>query len=246
MPKLKLIALAILLFSTISIAQTNDFNDTYLAENFKLLNTVDSELAIAISPIIENRLKRELKDSSSFYNSHTNLSKYISINMSEDSLVKTYSWDRIDGGTWHDMASYAQYKTSSGTIKYLRLDSGNEGDTGEPTSVIIYDIFHIKAKKASYYLLLGWGTYGGGMHHSLARVYRITNDEFVLCDSMFQGQQYALVTLPRVAKINLTYNPKTKELSYFNYDDEGDNTTHQEELKRDTWLFKNGTFIKQD
>ncbi|WP_298897495.1 hypothetical protein [uncultured Psychroserpens sp.] len=242
---IRITILLLLVFSYTLNAQNNEFDDTFISENFKLLNSVDSELAIAISPIIEKRLVFDLKDSSSFYSPLTKLSKYVTIKTSEDSLIKTYSWDRINGGSWHDMASYAQFKTSSGQIKYLKLDSGDEHMTGEPTSVIIYGVYQIKAKNESFYLLLGWGTYGGGQHHSLARVYRFKDNTLELCDSMFGGQKHLPVYANRVDKINLKYNPKSKELSHFYYEFDPDNGFHKREQQKVTWVFKNGTFQKR-
>ena len=248
MTRLLLSIIFIILCSGMSFAQKSDIDDddTFLTKNFELLNSVDTELAIAVSPIIEKRLKRELKDSNSFYRTYTNLSKHITIKMSEDSLVKTYSWDRINGGSWHDMASYVQYKTPSGKINHLRLDSGDEPGTGEPTSVIIYDVFHIKSKNESYYLLLGWGTYGGGKHHSLARVYQIKDNNFVLCNTIFQGEKYLFAGANRIDKINLNYNSKSKKISYFYYEFDDNIGFYKRKQQKQTWLFKNEKFIKQD
>ena len=243
---IRTIILLILTLSNISLAQEYEFDDTFIAENFKLLNSIDSELAGSISPIIEKRLVLDLKDSSSFYSPLTKLSKYVTIKTSEDSLVKTYSWDRINGGSWHDMASYIQYKTSSGKIKHLRLDTGDETGTGEPTSVIIYDVFHIKTKNESLYLLLGWGTYGSGKHHSLARVYKIIDNDIVLCDTIFGGKKYIFAGANRGDKINLEYDSKLKQLSYFSYEFDDDIGFYKREQHKETWLFKSGKFVKED
>ncbi|WP_299339388.1 hypothetical protein [uncultured Psychroserpens sp.] len=236
----------LLVLSNVTHTQNNDFDDTFITENFKLLNTVDTELAICMSPIIEGRMKLKLKDTTSFYSPMKKLSKYVTIKLSEDSLVKTYSWDRINGGSWHDMASYVQFKNSSGQIKYQQLDSGDEYMTGEPTCVIIYDIHAIKSKNKTYYLMLGWGTYGGGLHHCLARVYQITTDGFVQYETIFQGDKYLLAGANRVNKINLKYNSELGELSYFHYEYDEDNGFYNGESKVETWLFDTDKFIKQD
>ena len=246
MIKTILITVLLFVFSSIVHAQNHAFDDTFISENFKLLNSVDTELAICMSPIIESRLVLDLKDSTSFYSPMKKLSKYVTIKTSEDSIVKTYSWDRINGGSWHDMASYVQFKTNSGLIKYQRLDSGNEYMTGEPTSVIIYDVFQIKTKNESFYLLLGWGTYGGGKQHALARVYKIKDDRIELCDSIFQGEKSIGVYANRVDNINLKFNPLSKKLSYFYYEFDSEMGFYKREQLNQTWLFKDGEFIKQD
>lgn len=234
--------------SAMSLAQKSELDDEdfLLALNFKILKTVDTDMAISIAPIIEEQLKRKLKDSTSFYKTNTNLSKHITIKMSEDSLVKTYSWDRQTGGSWHDMASYIQYKTDSGKIKYQRLDSGEEFMTGEPTNIVIYDVFTIETKNETYYLLLGWGTHGGGLHHSLARVYKITTNELVQCDTIFQGTKYLFAGANRGNRINLKYNSELGELSYFYYEYDENNGFYNGESKKETWLFKTSEFVKQD
>lgn len=242
-----LITVLLSVLSNIVHAQNTDFDDTFISENFKLLNSVDTELAICMSPIIESRLELVLKNNTtSFYSPMKKLSKYVTIKISEDSLVKTYSWDKINGGSWHDMASYVQFKNSSGQITYQPLGSGDEYMTGEPTSVIIYDIHTIKSKHKTYYLVLGWGTYGGGLHHSLARVYQITADGFVQCDTIFQGARHLLAGANRVNKINLKYNSELRELSYFHYEYDENNGFYNGESKKEIWLFESNKFVRQD
>ena len=147
MKKMKQVPFLIMLlfaFANNSYGQKSEsnFTDDYFTSNFEILYSVDTEMAYCIAPIVEERLVSDLADTTSFYNPFKKLSEYISIETSSDSLVKTYSWDRISGGSWHDNASYIQFKTKSGKIKYKRLDSGIERETGEPTDVIIYDIMY--------------------------------------------------------------------------------------------------------
>jgi len=223
----------------------SNFTDDYYSSNFEILYSVDTEMAYCIAPIVEERLVSDLADTTSFYNPFKKLSKYISIETSSDSLVKTYSWDRISGGSWYDNASYIQFKTKSGKIKYKRLDSGIERETGEPTDVIIYDIHNIRIKDESYYLLLGWGTHGGGLHHGLARVYKIKDEEVVLCDSFFDGEKYIPVYTNRVFKIDLKYNSEAKTLSHndFEYDESVGYYKPKEDKK--IWLLENDKFVLQ-
>ena len=230
-----------------SYGQENESNfaDDYYSSIFETLYSVDTEMAYCIAPIVEERLVYELADTSSFRNLFKKLSEYISIETSSDSLVKTYSWDRISGGSWHDNASYIQFKTKSGKIKYKRLDSGIERETGEPTDVIIYDIHNIRIKDESYYLLLGWGTHGGGLHHSLARVYKIKDEEVVLCDSFFDGDKYLHVGAPRVGKIDLQYNYETKELSHNYYEYDASVGFYDPKENKRIWLLENDKFVLQ-
>lgn len=212
-----LLGIFCILLASLSFAQETreESTNTYLASLFKIFYSVDTEIAICMSPILEKRLvKIVLEDSAKFSYSFKNLSEYITVRTAKDSLVKTFSWDRIRGGTFYYNVSYVQFKTKYGKVKYQRLDAGDEYYTGEPTDVIVYDIFPITSKDTTNYLVLGWGTHGAGMHHSLARVYKIEDDKFTLCTSCIDGNPYLLVEVPRIAKINMTYDSKTKELSH--------------------------------
>lgn len=250
MKKMKQVPFLIILlfaFASNSHGQESEsnFTDDYYSSIFETLYSVDTEMAYCIAPIVEERLVSKLADTTSFYNPFKKLSEYISIETSSDSLVKTYSWDRISGGSWHDNASYLQFKTKSGKIKYKRLDSGIEQETGEPTDVIIYDIHNIKIKDESYYLILGWGTHGGGLHHGLARVYKIKDEEIVLCDSFFDGEKYIPVYTNRVFKIDLKYNSEAKTLSHNHFEyDESVGYYKPKENKR-IWLLENDKFVLQ-
>lgn len=247
MKQVPFLIMLLFVFANISYGQESEsnFTDDYFSSIFETLYSVDTEMAYCIAPIVEERLVSDLADTTSFYNPFKKLSEYISIETSSDSLVKTYSWDRISGGSWHDNASYIQFKTKSGKIKYKRLDSGIERETGEPTDVIIYDIHNIRIKDESYYLLLGWGTHGGGLHHGLARVYKIKDEEIVLCDSFFDGEKYIPVYTNRVFKIDLKYNSEAKTLSHnhFEYDESVGYYKPKEDKK--IWLLENDKFVLQ-
>lgn len=235
-------------FSNISFGQESDleFTDSYLASLFEIFYKVDTEIAGCMSPILEERLVLDLADSTEFNNSFKKLSKYVTIRTSNDSLVKTFSWDRISGGSWHDNASYAQFRTHNGKVKHQRLDSGNEWETGEPTSVLIYKINTIKIDGKTFYLFLGYGTYGGGKHHSLARVYTIEGDKMILCKSMFEEEDYLYVGANRMNEINLDYNSDLKELSYNHYNFDDSIGFYDGNKERKTFVLKNKKFIEKN
>ncbi len=192
--------------------------DRYLTTGFKAFFSVDNELAYCMAPILEERLFEELKDSISFLNPFDSLGKYLQIETSEDKQLRVFSWDRRSGGTWHDMASYAQFKAEDGGVLVKKLYSGDEGGTGEPTDVLIYEIHQLKLNKQVHYLLLAWGTHGGGQHHALARVYRIENKNFQLCENFFEGEKYLYVGANRGSKLELKYQAESGILSHFQYE----------------------------
>ncbi|WP_353778998.1 hypothetical protein [Winogradskyella sp. 3972H.M.0a.05] len=247
MKRLTILLVNLIICSNVSYTQESDqeFSDRYLSGLFKTFYSVDTEIANCMAPIIEERLVSSLDDPANFKYPFKKLSEYVTIRRSEDSLVKTLSWDRINGGSWHDYASYIQYKTKYGEVKYQRLDSGDEFSTGEPTSVTIYDISEFKVKSETYYILMGYGTYGGGKKHILARAYKIKGNELALCDAIFQGEKYLYIGANRGAKINLEFNPESKTLSFDYYEFDGDVGFYKGDSRRVTLVFENGEFVEQ-
>ena len=248
MKKTVFLFICAVLLLNISFGQESDsdFTDSYLSSLFKTFYAVDSEIAFCMAPILEERLVSTLEDSASFNYPLEKLSEYVTIRTSEDNLVKTFSWDRISGGSWHDNASYVQFKTNTGKIKYQRLDSGDEPITGEPTDVIIYKIHTIEINNETYYLLLGYGTHGGGKHHMLARVYKILNENIVLCNFFSDEKKHLTIEANRTNSIDLNYNSESRELSYnyFNYD-ESVGFYDSEEIKT-VLVLKNKRFVQQN
>ena len=248
MNKRLLIIFNLLISINISYSQESrlDVADRFLTSNFKTFYSVDTELEYCMAPIIEERVVTELKDSTSFNYSYDSLSNYIKIRTSEDSLIRTFSWDRRSRGSWHDMASYTQFKSKSGKINHQRLDSGDESGTGEPANVLIYGIHTINIENNSYYLMLGWGTHGAGKHHSLARVYKINGETLILCDSIFQGLNYLSVRANRGNKIELKYDTELMTISYYRYEFDENTGFYKRDGIKEEWILNDGIFIKNN
>lgn len=240
-----IILLSLLPHTILSQTSSSSFKDEYLTSNFKTFYAVDFEMGYCIGPIVEKRLVKTLQDSASFQYPFDSLSRYVKIRTSENGLLRTFSWDRRSGGTWHNMASYAQYKTDSGMVHCQKLDSGNEGKTGAPTDVVIYDIHTLLIENEPHYLLLGWGTHGSGKHHSLARVYKIEEDTLRQCDTIFEGQPDLAVYANRINKIELQYTPKTQTITYYHYEYDPDSGFFKREGSMEKWFLKNKVFLKQ-
>lgn len=76
-------------------AQTaENYSDRLLTQSFKLFQSSDIEMGNHILPFLEQRLKTELQDTSSFYNPYDSLSNIINIQHSEDGLLKTYCYTK--------------------------------------------------------------------------------------------------------------------------------------------------------
>lgn len=218
----------------------NNYSDDILTSSFKLFQSADFELANHMLPFIRERFVAELKDTSSFANSYDSLSNYIGIKYSSDSLLKTYCWSERSGGCCHTSAIFAQFKTKSGEIKYLDLET--QEDDG--TEIFITDLQRIEINDSAFYLMLGWGTCCGGKHFQVAKIYEISNETLVQVDSVFDKETTLYVGANRSQKIELKYSSISKILSYNNYvfdDDIGFYTNQKSEVK---WKLKKNGFKK--
>lgn len=102
---------------------SNYYKDVFLTSSFKTFHSADFDLAKHILPVIRKRFINELEDSTSFTNPYYSLPKHLVIKYANDSLIKTYSWSERNGGCCHSSATFAQYKTSLGKIKYIDLEA---------------------------------------------------------------------------------------------------------------------------
>lgn len=219
-----------------------NYHEQRLASSFKLFQTADFELANHMLPFIRERFIEELKDTSSFVNSYDSLSKYIGIRYSSDSLLKTYCWSERNGGCCQTSATFAQFKTKSGRIKYLDLETSIE----DGAEIFITDLQRIEINNEPLYLMLGWGTCCGGKHYQLARIYQITEETLVQVDSVFDNETTLFIEANRSQKIDLKYSPESRILSYNSYvfDDEiGFYTNEKSEVK---WKLKLNGFKKMN
>ena len=147
----------------------------------------------------------------------------IGIQTSGDGKLKVYSWYHSYGGNWHDIRSFAQYKTPQ-SFDTLSLHSGyTEGDKIS-NDVSYGPIQTILTPKGLIYLLRGWGTHGSGHHHLTMRAFRIRGGKLEECEGIFDGNTYLVQEIPRGDELDLAYNPENNSISYSEYkmnEDEG-------------------------
>lgn len=175
------------------------------------------------------------------------LRRYVSICKSKDGKLRTFSWDELEGGTWHNMTAYAQYRTASGKLAVKRLDSDmdDETETGAFSDVRIYTIHELAVNGTTTYLLLGSGTHGAGMHHAMARVFQINSELLELQKNTF-GKIPELVTeIPRSFPPDMRYDDKTGVLSFNTYSFGDETTGRGRGLKPVEYVLVNGTFVKR-
>lgn len=170
---------------------------------------------------IGEALEKALLLPNSMKHSFALLQKRMIIRVAEDRKVRTFSWNRNTGGTWHSYGVYAQYLKSDGTTGAVSLSDGNEGRDGGYTDSYIYGIHKLLSPQANQYLLLGSGTHGSGNHHAIARVFILEQDQLLENSAAFEHVEPPYVNLPyyvietrRSSKIRLRFDSQYQTLSY--------------------------------
>lgn len=171
----------------------------------------------SLSRLFRNGLVELLKNESAQEYAFDSLRNYIGITKSTDGKLRIFSWDERDGGTWHDMTSYAQFRGNDGKLHVEQLDTDNETETGAFTDVRIYSIHQVERNGRTAYLLLGVGTHGGGMHHAEARLLTIGMNGIEWCADAFDGTGELVTEMPRTYPIEMSYDEKKQVLSYNEY-----------------------------
>jgi hypothetical protein len=234
----------ILVFGCLTYSSTGqtkeDFSDKFLTSSFKVFQSADFELAQHILPFLRKRFTNELEDTSSFYNPYDSLSKHISIMYSADRKMKTYCWSERNGSCCHTSATFAQFITESGTIKYVDLEEFENSDE----DIFITDLQNIEIQNKPYYLILGWGTCCGGKQYEVARVFEIIKDTLIKSDSIFNNETEIYVGANRYQKIELKYSSKQKILSYNKYDFDENEGFYTEEKYIVKWNLTEKGFVK--
>lgn len=225
-------------------AQQNDLDklDKELAATFNTFTKSDYEARDSIGRFFKPTIKGILTDSNTFHYSFDSLSKQIRIIKSTDNRLKIYSWDEMSGGSWHDMAVFAQFETSNGQIKVKQLDPDEEAMTVEFTDVVIYEIHPIIIDNKTHYLTIGWGTHGSGHHHVTAQIFRIEGENLVKCDTCVENHEALVVEAPRVNEINFQFNPETNEITHNEFAYNGNIGFYQPTGGIVTWKLIDGVF----
>lgn len=227
------------LFNSLSAQTADNHSDQFLTSSFKVFHSADFELAYHMLPFIRERFKKELEDTNSFLNPYNRLSKYIGIQYSSDSMMKTYCWSERNGSCCHTSATFAQFKTT-GKIKYIDLEELEDGNE----EIFIKDLQMIEIQNKPYYLILGNGTCCGGKHYGTARLYSISNDTLVKSDSIFHTEGEIYVGANRSQEIKLNYSQQSKILSYNKYEFDNEIGFYTEEKSIVMWKLTKKGFIK--
>lgn len=159
------------------------------------------------------QMKDAMLDPMTFEGSLDSLAQQITIKTSPDKRVKFYSWDDMNGGTWHTIHSFAQYRGADGSVQILQIDTGNEDRDEAYTDSRIDYIYEIVVDSQTYYLTRAWGTHGSGMQHEILRVYLFIDGTFACCESCL-GDEGFVIEYPRSATLKFEFDPVKKSISY--------------------------------
>jgi hypothetical protein len=216
---------------------------TYRSLTQNIFTDRHDSIARSFRENLETLLKEEISSSYPF----DSLRRFVQLCKSRDGKVRTFSWDELEGGNWHNMTAFAQFRTSAGKLDLKRLDSetDDEAETGNFSDVKIYSIHELTVGGFTSYLLIGSGTHGGGMHHALARVFAITHGTFEMSSNAF-GKSGGLITeIPRSFPPDMRYDEKTATLCFNSYSFGDELTGKGRGLKPMTYIFTNGVFVKR-
>lgn len=156
-----------------------------------------------INPRIKNNLEKLLTIQESFDYSFDSLAQYVKIVQSKDKNLRIFSWNKMSGGTAHDISVTAQYMTSKGEVKVKRI----------LTDAVMQEIHELDINGRRNYLCIGYGTYGGGRHHKAVFLYEIDGSDLKLNKESFD-KKYSIIQAPRSRKIDFEYNENEKTLRF--------------------------------
>ena len=183
---------------------------TFLYQNLEKRKSDD----VINAPIFSQKLLFHLKNPITFEHKLDSLAKCIKIISSPDNLVKFYSWDSQEDGTWHTIEAVAQFKNKSGeTVIKSLITNSNKGAIDFSDSEI-YEVNEYFFEGKNYYVTFGGGTHGSGMQHTNVQIFNFENDSLIKCTSCFSNNLDLIIEYPRGDKINLTFDEKTKTISY--------------------------------
>lgn len=104
------------------------------------------------------------------------------VKCSSDHKIRVFSWDNLEGGSYHTYTNYLQYKTINGNCKTIPFETiQNNVEVG------YYRIEKVSKENRIIYIIFGYGTYGGGRQHKNVRFFELINDEPKECFKFYSN-----------------------------------------------------------
>ncbi len=176
------------------------------------------------------------------------LSNTIKVIASKDKKLRIFSWDELNGGSWHIYNSAFQYdaegKTHSGI---LSLNDSVNDELLHYTDVIHFEIEDVDK---GLYLVKGYGTHGSGKDFYVYRLLSFEKGKVADCSSCFDGEDRLVFIKPRGDKVSPKYDKEKKEITYLEMKPsfhDGEETGFERPTGKVLKLkYKEGAFIKLD
>ncbi|MEO0468971.1 MAG: hypothetical protein AAF206_05075, partial [Bacteroidota bacterium] len=112
----------------------------------------------------------EPRESGQYFAYH--LINFVAIASAENLMV--FSWDDLGGGTYHTYTNYVQYQLTDGSCVVQPLDTAeHDWDAG------YYQTEKLELAGRNIYVLLGYGTFGGGKQHRKVKFLERIDDALV-------------------------------------------------------------------
>jgi len=219
---LKCIAIAVTFFliscSQQEEAQSEEFEDKMIQNYNELVNADSHTRYDSIAPKFKEELITLLQKQETFKYPFDSLKKHIKIVSSEDKKLRLFSWDELTGGTMHQMAVLAQYKDDMSNVYCENLDSDFYGDEMVITDIIFYVINDVLIQDIPHYIAFGWGTFGGGSHFKIVKVFKIDKSEISNDNKIFKTNDELhselYLSTSRGTKINLSYDYENQIIEF--------------------------------
>ena len=149
---------------------------------------------------------------------------------SEDGQVRLFSWDNLNGGSYHDYTVLIQYPTPENprgiACKIIPLDTESEA-----IKVGYYKILQVDLPQKRLYCLLGYGTYGGGKHHRSLRIFELLDNEFTEATNYYPDGKQPYLASNRAQEVALSYDPEKQRIQYKSYSFDEDNGFYKREFE---------------
>jgi hypothetical protein len=154
--KFYVIAFVLLAFSVSILAQTPNKIEQELVKLYAKVNdnsgyksNADNDLLAKANDDFKAKILEYTKVASTLKYQFGELGKEVTITTSEDGKFRSFSWDRLDGGTMHFFETVYQYQGKDGKV-YSKSVETEEGDAGG----FVKDIFSGQAKSGNVYLVV--------------------------------------------------------------------------------------------
>lgn len=170
------------------------------------------------------------------------LKRDVKIIKSKDKKLQLFSWDELNGGTWHIYNVAYKYKYNNKLYAdFLPIDEYG-----------LLEAVHYKIVEEvnNSYLVKAYGTHGAGQDYYIYRLLSFKENKLVDCYKCFNGEDFFVFKKMRSYDIQPEYDSKSKEIKYpemIPSNHEGEKTGFNEPSGKTLKLkYENGVFVKSN